>query len=100
MAASSTTVSVLAPNGRRQTVKVSQNTPLLQVNMIDGTRKIYQYDAYVLLVTEAALFLEHVLSQTMVVSQTTLRRLCSALVREQKPSVSLRVKCTRISDRE
>ncbi|XP_017334077.1 tether containing UBX domain for GLUT4 [Ictalurus punctatus] len=31
MAASSTTVSVLAPNGRRQTVKVSQNTPLLQV---------------------------------------------------------------------
>ncbi|XP_027019044.2 tether containing UBX domain for GLUT4 [Tachysurus fulvidraco] len=31
MAASSTAVSVLAPNGRRQTVKVSQNTPLLQV---------------------------------------------------------------------
>ncbi|KAG7327322.1 hypothetical protein KOW79_008928 [Hemibagrus wyckioides] len=31
MAASSTSVSVLAPNGRRQTVKVSQNTPLLQV---------------------------------------------------------------------
>ncbi|XP_026885270.2 tether containing UBX domain for GLUT4 [Electrophorus electricus] len=31
MAASSTTVSVLTPNGRRQTVKVSPNTPLLQV---------------------------------------------------------------------
>ncbi|MCJ8737495.1 hypothetical protein PDJAM_G00024410 [Pangasius djambal] len=31
MAASSTAVSVLAPNGRRQTVKVSPNTPLLQV---------------------------------------------------------------------
>ncbi|XP_049321537.1 tether containing UBX domain for GLUT4 [Astyanax mexicanus] len=31
MAASSTAVSVLSPNGRRQTVKVSPNTPLLQV---------------------------------------------------------------------
>ncbi|XP_066503091.1 tether containing UBX domain for GLUT4 [Hoplias malabaricus] len=31
MAASSTAVSVLTPNGRRQTVKVSPNTPLLQV---------------------------------------------------------------------
>ncbi|XP_062869284.1 tether containing UBX domain for GLUT4 [Trichomycterus rosablanca] len=31
MAASTTTVSVLAPNGRRQTVKVSPNTPLLQI---------------------------------------------------------------------
>ncbi|XP_076879666.1 tether containing UBX domain for GLUT4 isoform X2 [Brachyhypopomus gauderio] len=31
MAASSTAVSVLTPNGRRQTVKVSANTPLLQV---------------------------------------------------------------------
>ncbi|KAK7127328.1 hypothetical protein R3I93_020034 [Phoxinus phoxinus] len=31
MAASSSAVSVLTPNGRRQTVKVSPNTPLLQV---------------------------------------------------------------------
>ncbi|KAL1265284.1 hypothetical protein QQF64_003311 [Cirrhinus molitorella] len=31
MAASSSAVSVLTPNGRRQTVKVSANTPLLQV---------------------------------------------------------------------
>ncbi|XP_026216258.1 tether containing UBX domain for GLUT4 [Anabas testudineus] len=31
MAASGTTVTVLTPNGRRQTVKVSPNTPLLQV---------------------------------------------------------------------
>ncbi|XP_029910532.1 tether containing UBX domain for GLUT4 [Myripristis murdjan] len=31
MAASSTAVTVLTPNGRRQTVKVSPNTPLLQV---------------------------------------------------------------------
>ncbi|KAM3864575.1 tether containing UBX domain for GLUT4 [Diretmus argenteus] len=31
MAASSTAVTVLTPNGRRQTVKVSANTPLLQV---------------------------------------------------------------------
>ncbi|KAI1886468.1 hypothetical protein AGOR_G00196060 [Albula goreensis] len=31
MAASSTAVSVLAPNGRRQTVKISSSTPLLQV---------------------------------------------------------------------
>ncbi|XP_040892314.1 tether containing UBX domain for GLUT4 isoform X2 [Toxotes jaculatrix] len=31
MAASGTAVTVLAPNGRRQTVKVSPNTPLLQV---------------------------------------------------------------------
>ncbi|KTG00209.1 hypothetical protein cypCar_00046589 [Cyprinus carpio] len=31
MAASGSTVSVLTPNGRRQTVKVSANTPLLQV---------------------------------------------------------------------
>ncbi|XP_036386325.1 tether containing UBX domain for GLUT4 [Megalops cyprinoides] len=31
MAASSTTVTVLAPNGRRQTVKISSSTPLLQV---------------------------------------------------------------------
>ncbi|XP_018600971.2 tether containing UBX domain for GLUT4 [Scleropages formosus] len=31
MAASSTAVTVLAPNGRRQTVKVSSSTPLLQV---------------------------------------------------------------------
>ncbi|KAJ8377106.1 hypothetical protein SKAU_G00076860 [Synaphobranchus kaupii] len=31
MAASSTAVTVLAPNGRRQTVKISHSTPLLQV---------------------------------------------------------------------
>ncbi|KAM4603514.1 tether containing UBX domain for GLUT4 [Polymixia lowei] len=31
MAASSTAVTVLTPNGRRQTIKVSPNTPLLQV---------------------------------------------------------------------
>ncbi|KAG7491174.1 hypothetical protein MATL_G00000310 [Megalops atlanticus] len=31
MAASSTAVTVLAPNGRRQTVKISSSTPLLQV---------------------------------------------------------------------
>ncbi|KAM9856426.1 tether containing UBX domain for GLUT4 isoform 2-T2 [Aulostomus maculatus] len=31
MAASGTAVTVLAPNGRRQTIKVSANTPLLQV---------------------------------------------------------------------
>ncbi|TNM85446.1 hypothetical protein fugu_007717 [Takifugu bimaculatus] len=31
MAASGVSVTVLAPNGRRQTVKVSPNTPLLQV---------------------------------------------------------------------
>lgn len=32
MAASGVSVTVLAPNGRRQTVKVSPNTPLLQVS--------------------------------------------------------------------
>lgn len=34
MAASGVSVTVLAPNGRRQTVKVSPNTPLLQVSCV------------------------------------------------------------------
>lgn len=34
MAASGVSVSVLAPNGRRQTVRVSPNTPLLQVSCV------------------------------------------------------------------
>lgn len=34
MAASGVSVTVLAPNGRRQTVKVSPNTPLLQVGCV------------------------------------------------------------------
>uniref|UniRef100_A0A8C1VDM8 Uncharacterized protein n=1 Tax=Cyprinus carpio TaxID=7962 RepID=A0A8C1VDM8_CYPCA len=38
MAASGSTVSVLTPNGRRQTVKVSANTPLLQVGARSHTR--------------------------------------------------------------
>lgn len=37
MAASGTAVTVLTPNGRRQTVKVSPNTPLLQVTRVLGT---------------------------------------------------------------
>lgn len=39
MAASSSAVSVLTPNGRRQTVKVSPNTPLLQVRTHLHTRE-------------------------------------------------------------
>lgn len=34
MAASGVAVTVLTPNGRRQTVKVSPNTPLLQVKCV------------------------------------------------------------------
>lgn len=34
MAACGTAVTVLTPNGRRQTVKVSPNTPLLQVTCV------------------------------------------------------------------
>lgn len=37
MAASGSAVTVLTPNGRRQTVKVSPNTPLLQVSFVKET---------------------------------------------------------------
>lgn len=42
MAASSSAVSVLTPNGRRQTVKVSPNTPLLQVRTQLHTDESYR----------------------------------------------------------
>lgn len=42
MAASSSAVSVLTPNGRRQTVKVSPNTPLLQVRAQLHTDEYYR----------------------------------------------------------
>lgn len=41
MAASGTAVTVLTPNGRRQTVKVAPNTPLLQVNFYRGVFHLY-----------------------------------------------------------
>lgn len=47
MAASGTAVTVLTPNGRRQTVKVSPNTPLLQVTCVLRTFRVFRHGRFV-----------------------------------------------------